>query len=116
MTSPRERPDLPEYIVVVYRSSYQCCQRSSYGAAVYRMAMMSEKASAMVSAKMAAKASAMVSAKVSAMVSAKMAAKVSAMVSGRRRRCYRRGCRRYYILLHLFLAITRKQRTQKVAV
>ena len=89
MTSPRERPDLPEYIVVVYRSSYQCCQRSSYGAAVYRMAMMSEKASAMVSAKMAAKASTMLSARMSAILypAAPQCCGVSYNNNNYRRRC-----------------------------
>ena len=95
------------------RSTYQYCQRSSYGAAVYRMAIMSVKAfakmsttvSAMVSAMLSAKASAMASAKMSTMVSAILSVKMSAMVSGRCWRCYWR----YYILLNLLGCVSSNQ-------
>ena len=90
---------------IIDLATYQYYQRSSYGAAVYRMAILSAKmstmVSAMVSAILLAKVSAMASAKISMMVSAIL----SEMVSGRRRRCYRR----YYILLHLLWCASSNQ-------
>ena len=96
-------------ILLHNRSTHQYYQRRSYGAAVYRMAILSAKMSTMVSAKVSAMVSAILSAKVSAMASAKISMMVSAilseMVSGRRRRC----CRRYYILLHLLWCVSSNQ-------
>ena len=77
MTCPRE---IRSTLLLHNRSTYQYCQQSTYGAAVYQMAILLAKASA--------KMSAMASMKMSMMVLAILSVKISAMVSGRRRRCY----------------------------